>query len=105
MEKEEIRKTVRLGYAQVAKGSGSCCGPQKTSGCCGIDVAREVSQGGWLYGCGCYSVPDGANLGLGCGNPVALASIKEGEVVLDLGSGAGLTVSWRHSGSEIKAGS
>jgi arsenite methyltransferase len=89
MEKEEIRKTVRLGYAQVAKGSSSCCGPQKTSGCCGVDVAKEVSRAVGYTDADVNSVPEGANLGLGCGNPVALASIKEGEVVLDLGSGAG----------------
>jgi arsenite methyltransferase len=89
MKEEEIRKTVRLGYAQVAKGSGSCCGPQKTSGCCGIDVTKEASKAVGYTDKDVNSVPDGANLGLGCGNPVALASIKEGEVVLDLGSGAG----------------
>jgi SAM-dependent methyltransferase len=89
MKEEEIRKTVRLGYAQVAKGSGSCCGPQKNSGCCGIDVTKEASKAVGYTDKDVNSVPDGANLGLGCGNPVALASIKEGEVVLDLGSGAG----------------
>lgn len=88
MRKEEIKKTVRQGYAQVAKGSGSCCGPQ-TSGCCGIDVTREISKGIGYSEEDMSSVPDGANLGLGCGNPVAMASLKEGEVVLDLGSGAG----------------
>ncbi|MEI6186553.1 MAG: arsenite methyltransferase [Dehalococcoidia bacterium] len=88
MRKEEIKKTVRQGYAQVAKGGGSCCGPQK-SGCCGIDVTREIGKGIGYSEEDMSSVPDGANLGLGCGNPVALASLKEGEVVLDLGSGAG----------------
>ena len=88
MRNEEIKKTVRQGYAQVAKGNGSCCGPQK-SGCCGIDVTREIGKGIGYSEEDMSSVPDGANLGLGCGNPVALASLKEGEVVLDLGSGAG----------------
>ena len=88
MRKEEIKKTVRQGYAQVAKGGGSCCGPQ-TSGCCGIDVTREIGKGIGYSEEDMSSVPDGANLGLGCGNPVAMASLKEGEVVLDLGSGAG----------------
>ncbi len=88
MEKEKIKTVVRLGYAQVAKGGGSCCGPQKT-GCCGIDVTKEISKGIGYSEAEMDSVPDGANLGLGCGNPVALASLKEGEVVLDLGSGAG----------------
>jgi len=97
MRKEEIKKTVRQGYAQVAKGSGSCCGPQttgsccgpQTTGCCGVDVTRVISKGVGYSEEDMSSVPDGANLGLGCGNPVALASLKEGEVVLDLGSGAG----------------
>jgi arsenite methyltransferase len=88
MKKEEIKTVVRLGYAQVAKGGGSCCGPQKT-GCCGVDVTKEISKGIGYSEAEMNSVPDGANLGLGCGNPVALASLKEGEVVLDLGSGAG----------------
>lgn len=89
MKEEEIRKTVRLRYGQAAGGSSSCCGPQKTGGCCGIDVAKEASKAVGYTDADVNSVPDGANLGLGCGNPVAMASIKEGEVVLDLGSGAG----------------
>ena len=88
MKKEEVKTIVRLGYARVAKGSGSCCGPQ-TSGCCGINITKEISKGIGYTEKDMDSVPDGANLGLGCGNPVALASLKEGEVVLDLGSGAG----------------
>jgi len=88
MKKEEIITVVRLGYAQVARGDGSCCGPQ-ASGCCGIDLTKEISKGIGYSEEEMNSVPDGANLGLGCGNPVALASLKEGEAVLDLGSGAG----------------
>lgn len=90
MKEEEIRKFVRLGYADVAKGSGSCCGPKKASGCCGTtDTVKDASKAVGYTDDDVNSVPDGANLGLGCGNPVALASIKQGEVVLDLGSGAG----------------
>jgi arsenite methyltransferase len=88
MKKEEVKTIVRLGYAKVAKGGGSCCGPQ-ASGCCGINTAKEISKAVGYSENDVDSVPDGANLGLGCGNPVALASLKEGEVVLDLGSGAG----------------
>jgi SAM-dependent methyltransferase len=88
MKKEEIKKTVREGYAQVARGESSCCAPQ-TSACCGVDVAREIGKGIGYTDDDLAAVPEGANLGLGCGNPVALASLKEGEVVLDLGSGAG----------------
>jgi SAM-dependent methyltransferase len=96
MKKEdEIRKNVRQGYAQVAKGGGSCCATQNA--CCApqsscgatTTLATEVSKKIGYSEEELGSVPDGANLGLGCGNPVALASLKEGEVVLDLGSGAG----------------
>lgn len=89
MKDEEIRKAVREGYGKIA-----------VQGTDGRVAANNC-------GCGCGSIPDtlskamgysdeeltvapeGANLGLGCGNPTALASLKEGEVVLDLGSGAG----------------
>ena len=88
MKKEEIKTVVRLGYAKVAKGGGSCCRPQ-ASGCCGVNVSKEIGKGIGYSEEEMDSVPDGANLGLGCGNPVAMASLKDGEVVLDLGSGAG----------------
>jgi arsenite methyltransferase len=88
MKKEEVRKTVREGYAQVAKSGSSCCAPQ--SSCCGSsNVATDISKRIGYSDQDIESVPEGANLGLGCGNPVALASLKKGEVVLDLGSGAG----------------
>ncbi len=88
MKKEEVRKTVREGYAQVAKSSSSCCAPQSSCGC-SSNVATDISKGVGYSDQDIESVPDGANLGLGCGNPVALASLKKGDVVLDLGSGAG----------------
>jgi SAM-dependent methyltransferase len=88
MEKEEVKKAVREGYARVAKQESSCCA---TSGyCCGgTAVAKDISMAIGYSEEEMGSVPEGANLGLGCGNPVALASLKEGEVMLDLGSGAG----------------
>ncbi len=88
MKKEEVRKTVREGYAQVAKSGSSCCAPQ-SSCCCSTNVATDISKRIGYSDQDIESVPEGANLGLGCGNPVALASLKKGEVVLDLGSGAG----------------
>jgi arsenite methyltransferase len=88
MKKEEVRKAVREGYAQVAKSSSSCCAPQTSCGC-SSNVAADVSKRIGYSDRDIESVPDGANLGLGCGNPIALASLKKGEVVLDLGSGAG----------------
>jgi len=88
MDKEEIRKVVRKGYAKIAKQDSSCCAPVKS--CCGnTDLAQDISKNIGYTEEELKSVPEGANLGLGCGNPVALASLKEGETVLDLGSGAG----------------
>ena len=88
MKKEEVRKVVRDGYAQIAKRGSSCCALQ--SSCCSTaNMATEISKKIGYTEEDIQSVPEGANLGLGCGNPVALASLKEGEVVLDLGSGAG----------------
>jgi arsenite methyltransferase len=110
MKKEEVTKQVRERYADVAKQSGSCCGSgassktqqssccgssstkSQASPCCGSttpDTARDLSKNIGYSDADVNSVPEGANLGLGCGNPVALASLKEGDVVLDLGSGAG----------------
>ena len=88
-----VREHVRAGYAEVARtggmGSGSgCCSSQS---CCG-SVATGADQLAKRVG---YSeaelatLPEGANMGLSCGNPTALASLKPGEVVVDLGSGGG----------------
>jgi arsenite methyltransferase len=88
MEQGEIRKAVRDGYGQIAKNSGNCCLP-RASCCGGVSSVEKISQGIGYSPEEMQAVPEGANLGLGCGNPVALASIKEGETVLDLGSGAG----------------
>jgi len=81
MQKDEVKKIVKDSYAKIAKGSGcSCCGAKKEQ----ERISEEVG----------YSKEDigkfsEANLGLGCGNPVAMSEIKEGDTVLDLGSGAG----------------
>jgi arsenite methyltransferase len=86
MKKDDIREEIRKGYGKIAKTGGSCCG----SGCgCGTDAATAMSKLVGYSDKDIESVPEGANLGLGCGNPIALASLKEGETVLDLGSGAG----------------
>jgi len=88
MEEKDIKKFVRAGYAEVAKKGNLCCscGPS----CCGsASTAGSVSKQIGYTDEDLEAVPQGANLGLGCGNPVALASLKEGDIVLDLGSGAG----------------
>lgn len=79
----EVRDEVQRRYAEVARASSSCCGgpahdATKTSKSIGYDQEQLDS------------VPEEANLGLGCGNPTALAGLKPGEVVVDLGAGAGL---------------
>jgi arsenite methyltransferase len=88
MKKDEIKKVVRDGYAQVAKGNASCCLPM-TDCCGGASVAKDIGRRIGYSDSELQAVPEGANLGLGCGNPLALASLKEGEMVVDLGSGAG----------------
>jgi SAM-dependent methyltransferase len=88
MKLEEIKNAVKSKYARVAILGVPCCGSD--SACCGApssaeDISRKVGYTSEEL----RVAPEGANLGLGCGNPVALASLREGEVVLDLGSGAG----------------
>lgn len=88
MTEEKIRKKVREGYAKVAQQQQSCCGPSST--CCGsVNTADALAQKVGYSEQDIASAPEGANLGLGCGNPVALASLQPGETVLDLGSGPG----------------
>jgi len=86
MKDDDVRKMVRDGYGQVAKQNCGCgCGPS----CCGPSATEKISKGIGYTDEDIKSVPEGANLGLGCGNPIALASLTEGETVVDLGSGAG----------------
>ena len=118
LKKEKIRVAVRDQYGRIARVGGnasgtdrtasccvpseappagipmaSCCGPSEApaSSCCGPqDVSIEQMSALMGYSKeDLDSVPDGANMGLGCGNPVALASLKPGETVVDLGSGGG----------------
>ncbi|HNV86526.1 MAG TPA: arsenite methyltransferase [Candidatus Omnitrophota bacterium] len=83
----DIKRKVREGYGKIVMQGGSCCGP--SSSCCGSSSAKDISKAVGYSDSEINAVPEGANLGLGCGNPVAIASLKEGQTVLDLGAGAG----------------
>lgn len=88
---DEKRNAVRKNYAQVAERGASSCGCSPSSSCCG-PTADDLGKLSELIG---YSkddlkdIPENSNMGLGCGNPHAIAALKKGEVVLDLGSGGG----------------
>ena len=86
-----IRQVVRGRYAQAAGGAGCGCASEPASPCCGAQPsgAFDLNQVMGYSQKELASVVDGANLGLGCGNPTAIGSLKPGEVVLDLGSGGG----------------
>ena len=88
MKEEAIRNAVREGYARIAKQNSSCC-PGASPCCEGGDLARHIGEEIGYSERELEAAPEGANLGLGCGNPIALASLAEGETVLDLGSGGG----------------
>lgn len=91
---EEVRERVRRRYAEAALGArdagGSCCGGDS---CCGPEAGRVDLVGGSYSAEEISGLPEGAvGASLGCGNPVALAELSPGEVVLDLGSGGGIDV-------------
>ncbi|WP_409467791.1 arsenite methyltransferase [Streptomyces sp. HC307] len=96
---EEVREAVRVGYAaaavKVLEDGAASCGPQSGGDCCGPQ-AVEIDEG---FGAGLYGAEDRDGLpaeavaaSLGCGNPLAVAELREGERVLDLGSGGGIDV-------------
>ncbi len=92
MENKKIKEHVKKRYSEIAKTECSSC----SSGCCSSSCCSSPPKYvAWKLGYSpddIESVPDDSVLGLGCGNPVALASLKEGETVLDLGSGGGIDV-------------
>ena len=89
LQNDEIRRAVRQQYGQVAESRDAGCGCSPT--CCGTPApsAEALSQQLGYSAKEVGSVPQGANMGLGCGNPQAIAALKPGEVVLDLGCGGG----------------
>jgi len=93
-DSETIRAKVREGYAEIARqdvGKQSCCcGPTKS--CCGSGDPNAVAAAVGYDEAELAALPEGANMGLSCGNPTAIAELKPGEVVVDLGSGGGFDV-------------
>ncbi len=88
---DEVRQNVREAYSQVAQAAeeGSCCG--EANSCCGVPagpVGIFSTRLGYAEA-DLARVPEGADMGLGCGNPRAIAGLRPGEAVLDLGSGGG----------------
>ena len=85
MDDADIKDLVRSRYGSIAAASSACCAP--TSACCSPEAEKAARIG--YTEAELSAVPDGANLGLGCGNPQAIAALRPGEVLIDLGSGAG----------------
>lgn len=88
MDKTKTKKVVKERYSSIAQTNSSCC----SSSCCDTGNLIEIGRKIGYSEDDLRNVPEAANMGLGCGNPVALASLKNGETVLDLGSGGGIDV-------------
>ena len=88
MENEKVKEFVKKRYSEIAKNEQSCC---CSSSCCGPSTKDITKEIGYTE-TDLENIPDSAILGLGCGNPVGLANLREGETVLDLGSGGGIDV-------------
>jgi arsenite methyltransferase len=89
---EAIRQAVREGYGEVARRGGSCCSTERS--CCGSTAnnPEQLAKDIGYNADDLAALPEGANMGLSCGNPTAVATLTPGEVVLDLGSGGGFDV-------------
>jgi SAM-dependent methyltransferase len=89
-KQKEIKKKIKESYGKIAATNGSC-GCSCSGSCCGESLsAQEASRKLGYNAEDLAAIPQDANLGLGCGNPTAFASLHKGETVLDLGSGAGI---------------
>jgi ubiquinone/menaquinone biosynthesis C-methylase UbiE len=86
MKKDKIKNFVKKRYGKIAGSNKSCC-----PSCGSSSLIKQAKLIGYSEE-DIKSIPEVSNMGLGCGNPVALASLKEGEIVLDLGSGGGIDV-------------
>ena len=88
-DSESVRQTIREGYGKIAVDGGSCCSTAVS--CCGssAEVSQRLAEHIGYRTEELATLPEGANMGLSCGNPTAVASLKAGEVVLDLGAGGG----------------
>lgn len=91
---DDVREGVREAYAKVARASDAGASTGEAASCCGVseddEIQRLISTRLGYDAVELESVPGGADLGLGCGNPGAIAALQSGEVVVDLGSGGGL---------------
>src|SRR3954454_6526005 len=91
MEQADIKEMVRVRYGSIAEAASAeagCCAP--ATSCCGPAATPDAKSLRMGYSAEeLAAAPEGANLGLGCGNPQAIADLKPGETVIDLGSGAG----------------
>lgn len=89
MKEKEVKQAVKKAYSRKARESGTCCGETASPCCSDTKSSQEISKSIGYSDKELSEVPE-ANLGLGCGNPTAFGKLREGDVVLDLGSGAGL---------------
>ena len=92
MDEVQIKEMVRARYGSISAATDAACCTPAASSCCGpetVGASHDKSRRMGYSEAELASVPEGANLGLGCGNPQAIAAMRPGETVVDLGSGAG----------------